>query len=65
MGSSPRYSSMWLNDILNLEVDVGNNWFNSKVIRKVGHDGGTHFWNVPWQGDPFCARYPRLFEISN
>ena len=66
MGIWPRHSSKWWKDIVNLEEEVGNNWFNSEVIRKVGNGGGTSFWKVPWrEGTPFCLKYPRIFGISN
>lgn len=33
---------------MNLEEDVGRNWFKNGVVRKVGNDHFTSFWRDKW-----------------
>lgn len=33
----PRYASRWWKDLVNLEGGVGQNWFNTEMMRKVGN----------------------------
>ena len=61
-----RHSSSWWKAVVRLEDYVGIKWFNSEVVRKVGNERTTSFWNMPWRGDtPFCRKYPKIFSISN
>lgn len=49
-----------------MEEDVGLNWFNSKVVRRVDNDLDTNFLNVVWRREmTLHAKYPRLYSISN
>jgi len=40
----PRFASKWWKDIVNMKEDVGLNWFNSEVLRRVGNDLDTSFF---------------------
>jgi len=56
----------WWKTIVSLGEGVGNCWFNSEVVRRVGNGASTSFWNVAWRGAlTFRAKYPRLYSISN
>lgn len=41
-GTWPRYASRWWKDLVNLEGGVGQNWFNTEMMRKV--DNEYKFW---------------------
>lgn len=61
----PSFASTWWKDLMALEDQVGKDWFNSEVVRKVGNWMDTRFWLDPWVSHvPLRMTYPRLFAIS-
>jgi hypothetical protein len=60
-----RLSYLWWKAIVKLEDGLGERWFSSEVVREVGNEETTSFWNVAWRGGvSFQDKYPRLFSIS-
>jgi hypothetical protein len=61
-----RFSSVWWKELVKLDDLGGLGWFNGEILRKVGNDANTSFWNVNWHGGgSFVSKYPRLFSISS
>jgi len=50
----PRFASRWWKDLVNLEGGVGQNLFNTEVMRKVDNGTNTSFWRVAWRGVIHC-----------
>lgn len=62
----PRFASGWWKELMNLEIGVGEDWFSSRVVRKVSNGRGTSFWRERWIGDQALAYvFPRLYSISS
>jgi len=50
---------------MNLEEDVGRNWFKNGTVRKVGNDHFTRFGGTKWvENAPLCDAFPHLFSFS-
>jgi hypothetical protein len=60
------YTSRRWKDVVRLEKVVEGNWFNNKLIRRVGKRENTSFWNDILVDDvSLQVRFPRLYSISN
>lgn len=59
--------SLWWKDLCKIwwGVVAGDKWFESMVVRKVGHGDKTRFWRDTWVGnEPLAFKYPRLYATS-
>jgi hypothetical protein len=64
-GNLPTYSSLWWKDVVNLDVMVGNNWFNAEMTKKFGNGRTTKFWNDCWLlNTSLRVSFPRLYSVS-
>jgi hypothetical protein len=63
--SLPCYVSLWWKDVCSIGTNLNNNWFAQNVVKKLGNDTHTSFWDDIWVGNlPLKDRFPRLFSIS-
>lgn len=61
----PSFAFGWWKELMSLEEGVGENWFSSRVVRKVSNGRKTRFWEDKWIGDEVLAlTFPRLYSIS-
>ena len=64
-GLRSRIASNWWKDLMMLVVDGGESWFVTEVVRKLGDEMNTSFWNDKWHSDGVLRNlYPRLFALS-
>jgi hypothetical protein len=61
----PWYASLWWKDVFSIGSNLNNNSFSQNVVKKLGNDTHTSFWDDIWVGNlPLKDRFPRLFSIS-
>jgi hypothetical protein len=61
----PWYASLWWKDVCSIGTNLNNNWFAQNVVKKLGNDTHTSFWDDIWVSNlPLKDRFPRLFSIS-
>lgn len=48
---------------MNLEEDVGWNWFKNRVVRKVDNSHFTSFWRDKWVGNAPFVMHSLTFSL--